>query len=330
MIKIIYLMVFLLPSIVKNANANDEYRLAFVIKDDELSPSLNLMSIFNKSNKNEHQESNYYTDLYNEKKAIIYDPWKSVNRKIFNFNDKIDNLFMLKIIEGYYITTPLFLGIVDNIYHHWNNTPLHLLYSAFQLDIESMLIISWRFVLNTALGYAGVYDFAGEMGLRKPEKSIDQALVYYGIPRGPYIVAPFFGPSTITNSLEFPLIIGMNLYNPYTGGLGLPIGISLMYSWLGNTAFAYGLNWTSLLLPQRFLYLRAYALLISKGSNDDSINKYEIYKSTYMNITDFAIKRENDDMLKGRFKKEKPLPLSHHNRIDLWSMENEFQLEENI
>ncbi len=323
MMKKIYLILYLFINI-SIAKAENEYQTAFTINDAERSPPLNPMFLFNQIKIKAESEADFYNDLYDEKKSIIYDPWQSVNRKIFEFNNKIDQLFMIKIIEGYYSTTPVFLGVVDNFYHHWNNTPLHFLYSIAQLDIESMFIIGWRFILNTAFGYAGIYDFAGELGLRKPQKSIDQTLVYYGIPRGPYIVMPIWGPSTLTNSLEFPLIIAMNLYNPYTGGIGLPLGVSLMYSWLGNTAFAYGINFSTLLFPSRYLYLRAYALLISNGTKEDLINKYDVYKSTYMSITDFSIEKENEDMLKGRFKKEKPLALSHHNRIDISAMENEF------
>ncbi len=327
--KIAYIFICLL-SFIYNAKSDDSaYRSSFVIKEEDRSMPINLMFFIDKiKTPSVADDTSFYDSLYSETKVEVYDPWNRINRKIFDFNKKLDDLFIINIVKGYSFTTPFFLGLVDNFYTHWNSTPLLFMYSVLQLDVEGAFVVGWRFIMNTFLGYGGFYDIAGEFGLRKPLKNIDQTLVYYKIPRGPYFVAPILGPTTITNTIELPIIIAMNLYNPYTGGLGLPIGVSLMYSWLGNNMFSFGINFSSLLLPSKYLYLRSYALIFNKDGESDNSDKYDFYKNTYMSITNFSIEKENNDLLKGRFKKEKPIPLSHHSRIDLSFYENEFQLKE--
>jgi phospholipid-binding lipoprotein MlaA len=54
-----------------------------------------------------------------------------------------------------------------------------------------------RFVVNTTFGLAGIFDFAGDvMHVQRVDADFGQTLHRYGVPRGPYLVVPIFGPST--------------------------------------------------------------------------------------------------------------------------------------
>jgi phospholipid-binding lipoprotein MlaA len=57
-----------------------------------------------------------------------------------------------------------------------------------------------RTLINTTLGLGGYADIAGqEFGIKSVNEDFDQALGSLGIPSGPYVVLPFFGPSTVRN-----------------------------------------------------------------------------------------------------------------------------------
>ena len=59
-------------------------------------------------------------------------------------------------------------------------------------------------------------------GLRTPPRNLEQTLCAYGLPAGPYVVLPLFGPATVrdavarigTNVAYFQAL-GLNIYLPY-------------------------------------------------------------------------------------------------------------------
>jgi phospholipid-binding lipoprotein MlaA len=53
-----------------------------------------------------------------------------------------------------------------------------------------------RFVINSVLGVGGLYDLAGHEGLPQQSGDFGQTLFVWGVGDGPYLVLPFFGPST--------------------------------------------------------------------------------------------------------------------------------------
>jgi phospholipid-binding lipoprotein MlaA len=58
-----------------------------------------------------------------------------------------------------------------------------------------------RFVVNSTLGFAGAADVATEIGLEKHREDFGQTLGRWGVGSGPYLVLPFFGPSTVRDGL---------------------------------------------------------------------------------------------------------------------------------
>jgi phospholipid-binding lipoprotein MlaA len=58
-----------------------------------------------------------------------------------------------------------------------------------------------RFVVNMVLGYGGLVDRATERGIIADRKNLGQALCSYGIPEGPFMVVPFYGPTTVSDFL---------------------------------------------------------------------------------------------------------------------------------
>lgn len=126
------------------------------------------------------------------------DPWEGFNRSIFTFNDVLDRFVMLPLVHTYTVITPdpfedAFARMFANM-REWK----HVFNDVLQLKFKQAGNDSARFVINTTLGIVGLFDVATKMGLDVNEgESFDQTLAVWGVPRGPYVVLPFFGPSSL-------------------------------------------------------------------------------------------------------------------------------------
>ena len=52
-----------------------------------------------------------------------------------------------------------------------------------------------RFVINTTIGVAGIFDVATDWGLPERSRDFGETLGVYGVGQGPYLVLPFRGPT---------------------------------------------------------------------------------------------------------------------------------------
>jgi phospholipid-binding lipoprotein MlaA len=58
-----------------------------------------------------------------------------------------------------------------------------------------------RVGINTTLGLGGIIDWATELKIDKHKEDFGQTMAFWGVSSGPYVVLPFFGPSTVRDSL---------------------------------------------------------------------------------------------------------------------------------
>ncbi|HNL41672.1 MAG TPA: VacJ family lipoprotein [Ottowia sp.] len=78
---------------------------------------------------------------------------------------------------------------------------------TLQAKPEAALHSFWRVVVNTTMGLGGVLDPASEMRLERRREDFGQTLGHWGVPAGPYFVLPFFGPSTVRDTVALPVDI---------------------------------------------------------------------------------------------------------------------------
>ena len=57
-----------------------------------------------------------------------------------------------------------------------------------------------RFAVNSTVGILGLFDPMTELGTRQQREDFGQTLVVWGLGDGPYLVLPFFGPSTLRDT----------------------------------------------------------------------------------------------------------------------------------
>lgn len=125
----------------------------------------------------------------------VKDPLEPLNRKVYAFNDTIDRIVVRPIAVEYSEKVP---EKVRDSYHSFRmnlNEPWNAVNQVAQGRPVRALKTLGRFTLNTitTLGFA---DPASRLNLPTEDESFGTTLGYYGVPSGPYLMLPFFGPST--------------------------------------------------------------------------------------------------------------------------------------
>ena len=124
------------------------------------------------------------------------DPYENWNRKVFSFNETIDQWFLKPVAQTYRTLTP---NVVDRgITNFFNNLQevRNFVNSLLQLKGESAVVAAGRFTYNTVFGLAGFFDVATAFDLPERPEDFGQTLGYWGTGSGPYLMLPFLGPSS--------------------------------------------------------------------------------------------------------------------------------------
>ncbi|WP_454712600.1 MlaA family lipoprotein [Cupriavidus nantongensis] len=125
------------------------------------------------------------------------DPLEPMNRAIFTVNDKLDQYVAMPVARGYQAVTPQPVRTaVSNFYSNLadiGNFANNLLQGKGVAAAESFM----RVAMNSVLGLGGLIDIATPAGLPKHSQDFGLTLGTWGVPSGPYLVLPVFGPSSI-------------------------------------------------------------------------------------------------------------------------------------
>ena len=124
------------------------------------------------------------------------DPYENFNRKMFGFNDHLDDYVAEPISNAYKWITPQFMQTgVFNFFNNLKNVNVvinDVLQAKFSQSAEDTI----RLAINSTLGLGGLFDVAKDVGLEQNEEDFDQTLAVWGVPRGSYLVLPVLGPSS--------------------------------------------------------------------------------------------------------------------------------------
>ena len=128
---------------------------------------------------------------------ILSDPFEGYNRWMFDVNETIYSNMMEPVARAYRDTVHENIRIgIKNMFSN-AMAPVKILSSLLQLDFEKTGRVIARTLINTTFGFGGMVDVAGEeYEIDGVNEDLGQALGSFGVPTGPYVVLPFFGPST--------------------------------------------------------------------------------------------------------------------------------------
>ncbi|MDA5195061.1 MlaA family lipoprotein [Govanella unica] len=131
----------------------------------------------------------------------INDPLEPLNRATFDFNMTMDR-FLLKPVSDAYrwvVPSPIRRGIsnvLDNL-----QSPLIFANDLLQGEFDRGGVTLARFITNSTVGVAGIFDPAAKWGLEKHKEDLGETFAVWGVGEGFYLVLPFFGPSNPRDAL---------------------------------------------------------------------------------------------------------------------------------
>lgn len=212
----------------------------------------------------------------------INDPAEPTNRAIFKFNKTLDTALFKPVSIVYKDFTPdLFQKAVHNVLNNLR-TPV-----IFANDLlQGKLLRAWntlaRFFINSTIGIAGLGDPADQFGFKFHNEDFGQTLAAWGMPEGPYIVLPVFGPSNPRDAV----------------GLAVDAFIDPLNIWLANTN------------REEFIYVRAGMRGIDeRARNFDALEDLE--KSSldfYASMRSLFRQRRDDEIRDGKPSANIPMP----------------------
>jgi phospholipid-binding lipoprotein MlaA len=131
------------------------------------------------------------------------DPLEPLNRATFRFNDALDRNIAQPVARGYNraVPRPIRTG-VDNFFSNLGDVGV-MLNDFAQLRLMDGMNDLMRVAVNSSFGLLGVLDIAGPAGIPKRDQDFGLTLGHYGLPSGPYLVLPLFGPSTFRDAAGF-------------------------------------------------------------------------------------------------------------------------------
>lgn len=134
----------------------------------------------------------------------VDDPWMGFNQGMHRFNETADRVVLKPVAKTYTNVVPGFARQgVTNFFSNLDDVSVGV-NNLLQGKPGRALSDLGRIVINTSLGLGGLFDPASGIGLRKHNESFGQTLAVWGVPKGPYLVLPLMGPSTLTDAVSRP------------------------------------------------------------------------------------------------------------------------------
>ena len=132
------------------------------------------------------------------------DPWEQWNRKVFAFNEGLDEKVLKPVATVYadVVPQPVRRGInnvFSNVADAWSAIN-NLLQAKFEPAFQDVV----RVTTNTVFGFGGVLDIASEFGLDHHYEDFGQTLGSWGFGAGAYVVWPVLGSSSVRDSAALP------------------------------------------------------------------------------------------------------------------------------
>lgn len=195
------------------------------------------------------------------------DPFEGFNRGVYSFNKGMDNILFDPLGKFYKAITP---NVVDrgvtNFFSNLNDIAVAV-NSLLQLKVDQALSVATRFVFNSTIGIGGFFDIGSAIDLPNHDEDFGQTLAFWGVGAGPYVMVPFFGPTTVRDATGF--IVDRGVLNPVF--------------YVNDTAARAGL------LTLNYVDFKADLMSAKKILGDAALDEYEFLKSAYFEKRDSQI-----------------------------------------
>lgn len=133
------------------------------------------------------------------------DPWEKFNRQTFAFNQAMDKVAIRPMAIGYRKITndPVRRAITDFFTNL--RMPITVGNDLLQGHPKAALEAGGRFLVNLTIGLGGFFDPASGIGIPLEQTDFGVTLARWGVPDGPYLVLPLFGPTSTRDFMQIPV-----------------------------------------------------------------------------------------------------------------------------
>jgi phospholipid-binding lipoprotein MlaA len=129
------------------------------------------------------------------------DPLEGFNRAMFAVNDFLDSYLLVPIARVYRFVMPETVREMGRNFFENLNEPIVAINDLLQADFGNAGVSASRFFVNSTVGLFGFFEVAEKLDLKEHPADFGQTLHTYGVGSGPFVMLPFFGPSTIRDTV---------------------------------------------------------------------------------------------------------------------------------
>lgn len=139
------------------------------------------------------------------------DPYERLNRKSYTFTDVIDRKILEPVANVYMDYVPLPMQRSIGYFYDNLGYPNVILNDFLQGKVRQGLGDTLRFVVNSTIGLAGLFDMASPMGLPQHDEDFGQTLGVWGVDATTYLFIPLLGPSSNRDVSGIPVSVATNI-----------------------------------------------------------------------------------------------------------------------
>ncbi|HIG67860.1 MAG TPA: VacJ family lipoprotein [Porticoccaceae bacterium] len=207
------------------------------------------------------------------------DPLEGLNRGVWGFNETVINSVARPVVDIYETVTPTPIrNAIVNFFGNLNEIP-NAANSLLQGKVKQAANDTGRFLINTTLGLAGLFDVAKSAGLHAGGgEDFGQTLAVWGVGQGPYLMLPFIGPTTFRDA---PADFIDSFLDPfsYSDKLALRIGVKSISMIAENGSY---LDQLDVISGDKYLFIRDVYLqnreyVINDGAIEDDFGDLDDY-----------------------------------------------------
>jgi phospholipid-binding lipoprotein MlaA len=206
------------------------------------------------------------------------DPLESWNRKVFTFNNAVDEAVAKPVAKAYVKITPSWTRAgISNFFNNLSDA-----WSVVNNLIQGQGVYASenfsRVLVNSSLGIFGLLDLGSYLNIERHTTNFSITLGHWGVESGPYFVFPLLGPMTLRDMVALPLDSQGTLFaymndvprtSFYLASLNL---INKRSYYLGSEKFL-----SSIVLDKysfmRDAYLQRQQNLVDEGKQDESTDR---------------------------------------------------------
>ncbi len=138
------------------------------------------------------------------------DPLEPTNRVFDAVNNGIDAVVVKPLALGYQWAVPQFVRArVHNVLHNLDS-PVLLANDIMQTKPRRAGDTLMRFVINSTVGVAGMFDVADGWGYPYHSADFGETMALWGVPAGPYLFLPILGPGGTRDSTGYGLDVALD------------------------------------------------------------------------------------------------------------------------